>query len=52
LDGSDGRRVSANNGKLVLVNSAGRLYYRDYAKQPIRTGIPHKPVDISRSFNI
>lgn len=32
LDGSDGVIVAANNGLLTLVNTKGRLYYRQYKK--------------------
>lgn len=30
LDGSDGRKLSANKNKLVLVNSKGRMYFRTF----------------------
>lgn len=30
LDGSDGVAVSANAGRLVMVNTKGRLFYRTY----------------------
>lgn len=30
LDGSDGSAISANNGKLALINTKGRLYYRNF----------------------
>jgi hypothetical protein len=52
LDGSDGRAVSGNNGKLVVINSKGRLYYREYAKRNTRVDIQDIQVDVSRSFNV
>ena len=37
LDGSDGVTLAANSGKLAMVNTKGRLYYRMYAGQvPIK----------------
>jgi hypothetical protein len=35
LDGSDGTTLAANNGTLTLVNTKGRLYYRNYSNKKI-----------------
>jgi hypothetical protein len=30
VEGSDGSRIAANNGKVLLLNTAGKLFLRTY----------------------